>query len=639
MSNAPLSHGSRISEHDDLAEGGSFLSAAREVPAWAVSLGVHLGFLLLLASMTRITMVAEIPPVVSQMEELDTDSYKFDVTQVDQQGSDSDVNSLSPSQAAATKSGENPEKEQERQLEEELLTVSVPLSEPLDMPREDELVEAVEQTGSRTEHTGGVPGSIDRLTYEIGSSLKERKTLVIWLFDASNSLNERREDIASRFENVYRQLGQFGLNEDRALKTAVASYGKAIDIITEEPVDDVSEVVSAVRSIKPDASGKEQVFSAVMTVAQKWKSFRKPGTRANRNIMIVIVTDERGDDFAMLEETVHFLRRYGIRVYCVGNAAVFGREKGYLTWTYSDGSTEDLPVDQGPETVAPERLQLAFWGSNGRDLEYMSASFGPYALTRLCAETGGLYLITDETRIRFDPAAMRLYQPDYRPIREYQKDLQTNKAKAALVAAAQATRVGRVRMPQLRFRADTDTALRRETTEAQKPAAELDYALGQMLAMLSEGEKDRPKLKTPRWRASFDLAMGRVLAMRVRALGYNMVLAEMKAEPKSFEKQGSNMWQLDPSPNIDSGPQVKKLAKKAVEYLSRVVDEHPGTPWATLAAHELGTPLGWAWREGTMTLPGQGMNGNGKRGIQLAEEERKKRERRRMLQAKERPKL
>ncbi|MCA9115485.1 MAG: VWA domain-containing protein [Planctomycetaceae bacterium] len=639
MSSTPLPHGSRLNEHDDLAESGGLLSAAMELPAWAVSLGVHLGLLLMLASMTRITFIQEDPPVVSQMEDLENDTFKFDVTVVDQIGSDSEINQISPSQAAATKAGQNPEKEQEKQLEEELLTVSVPITEPLDMPREDDLVSEVEQSGSRTEHTGGVPGSMDRLTFELGSSLKERKTLAIWLFDASNSLNERREDIASRFENVYRQLGQFNLDGERGLKTAVASYGKSLDILTEEPVDDVSQVISAVRNIKPDSSGEEKVFSAVMAVAQKWKSFRKPGTRNNRNIMIFIVTDERGDDFAMLEETIHFLKRYGIKVFCVGNAAVFGREKGYLTWTYSDGSTEDLPVDQGPETVAPERLQLAFWGSDGRDLEFMSASFGPYALTRLCAETGGLYLITDETRIRFDPAAMRLYQPDYRPIREYQNDLQTNRAKAALVAAADATRVSRVPTPQLRFQADTDTVLRQQTTEAQKPAADLDYKLSQMLMVLEEGAKDREKLTTPRWRASFDLAMGRALAMRVRALGYNTVLAEMKASPKSFEKKGSNMWELVPSRNLDAGPQVKKLAKSAVEYLTRVVDEHPGTPWAMLAERELGTPLGWEWKEGNMVIAGQNMGANGKKAIQLAEEAKKKREMRRKLQAKERPKL
>ncbi len=46
--------------------------------------------------------------------------------------------------------------------------------------------------------------------------------------------------------------------------------------------------------------------------------------------------------------------------------------------------------------------------------------------------------------------------------------------------------------------------------------------------VLEQGEKHRDKLDSDRWRASFDLAMGRVLAMRVRAFGYNSVLAEMR---------------------------------------------------------------------------------------------------------------
>ena len=105
--------------------------------------------------------------------------------------------------------------------------------------------------------------------------------------------------------------------------------------------------------------------------------------------------------------------------------------------------------------------------------------------------------------------------------------------------------------------------------------------------------------------------MGRVLAMRVRSYGYNMMLAEMKASPKKFEKKESNLWTLRPSKDITSGPATKKMANKAQEYLKRVIDEHAGTPWAILAEREYGTPLGWEWKEGTYNPQPQNM-GNGK---------------------------
>jgi hypothetical protein len=213
-------------------------------------------------------------------------------------------------------------------------------------------------------------------------------------------------------------------------------------------------------------------FQAVYTVMNKWKSYR---TSMHRNVMVVVVTDERGDDYGAegenMEKVIKEVRRLGIRVYCVGNAAPFGREKGYVNWRYEDGSTEEIPVDAGPETVAAERLRLGFWGTSGSDLERMSAGMGPWALTRLCAETGGLYLVSAES-VRgptFDPEIMREYAPDYRPISVYKEELRKNMAKRMLVQAAATTHQEKVVSPQFTFRADNDNILRQEITEAKNP--------------------------------------------------------------------------------------------------------------------------------------------------------------------------
>ncbi|MGH7201544.1 MAG: vWA domain-containing protein, partial [Planctomycetaceae bacterium] len=370
------------------AAGASTVLRGREIPAWLVSLGVHLALLLLFASMTRVTFVDR-PQMItsSRIEEIrELDTFKFDATVMDAVGNDSTVNTLSPSVAAATQIGPKPQEQFERQLESELLTVDVPQTNPIEIPHQANLVEQFDATGT-TEHTGGVEGAIDRLTFEIAGSLKERKTLVIWLFDESLSLMHQRAAIADRFENVYKQLGHLKATEDKALKTAVASFGRQTHLMTDEPVDDVTELVTAVREIKNDESGKENVFTAVDLVLGKFKSHR---TKMRRNMMIIIVTDERGDDYEKLETVIREAKRLGVKVYCVGNAAVFGREKGYVSFTDSDGyKWNDLEVDAGPETVAPERLRLAFWGTNARDLDQISAGYGPYALTRLCAETGG----------------------------------------------------------------------------------------------------------------------------------------------------------------------------------------------------------------------------------------------------------
>ena len=40
---------------------------------------------------------------------------------------------------------------------------------------------------------------------------------------------------------------------------------------------------------------------------------------------------------------------------------------------------------------------------------------------------------------------------------------------------------------------------------------------------------------------------------------------------------------------------MSKFAAKAREYLERVVENHPDTPWALMAQRELDTPIGWEW--------------------------------------------
>jgi hypothetical protein len=612
-----------LSEPEDSISDLGQMTSTREIPAWVVSLGIHVLILFVLFSIRLSTQTRRTPLISSAMEEHDPESYKFDPTVMDQIASDGKLILVGPSQSNSTKvTKDRPEKIQER-LDEEFLSVNVPVTNEIPEPSEADFTETFDAVGS-TDHPGGVEGALDRLTYEIINSLKERKTLVVWLFDESDSLKERRNAIADRFENVYKQVGQFDVGADVALETAIVGFNEDTHFYTKKPVKDIREANGYVRNPRRPRTKNEHVFSAVLQIARKWKGYRFKGTRRKANMMIFIVTDERGDDFANLEQSIQYCRRNGIRVFCVGDSAVFGRELGYLTWTYEDGTKAVKSIDQGPETVAPERLQLPFWSGPALEMERMSASFGPYALTRLCAETGGMYFVAAESRFgpRFEPAVMRNYPPDYRPIRDYHKQLVTNQAKGALVRASKLTWNEGFPRPQLSFRADTDNVLRREITAAQRPLAKLDYRLKELESVISLGIKDREKLKSPRWRASFDLAIGRLSAWRVRAYGYNTILAEMKSSPHTFKTKGNNQWRLVPSEEISGPPAVRKLTRNATMYLSRVIKDHPDTPWALLAQKELDQPLGWQWKEGRMFIP-KTRPGNTKRGIQLAEENRK----------------
>jgi hypothetical protein len=617
------------------------------VPAWGVSLLVHAAIIMIVAMISlpeilipEFSLTSTIAP-----EEIRQVEYVIDTVPTDALGSQSDLNIQGASAAAAQDRGLDNHREELQQIEQEIVNPKVEFFETMASPNEAEMLENIDLTGT-TEHAGGTDGAVDRITLEIAASLRQRKTIPVWIFDESTSMEKRRDRIVERFENVYRQLGLMDdIDTKEALQTGLIGFGKDVHVLLEEPSNDIEALTKAVKSLTPDTSGAENVFAAIAKAIKVYGPVRK---KLKANMMIIIVTDERGDDFgqdySVLEETVKRCTRDGIRVYCVGNTSVFGRQEGQVWHKYEvDGETveEFIAVDQGPETPLPEGLQMPYWAANAAGLEQMSSGYGPYALSRLCAETGGIFFIADDTaRTKWDPQIMRQYAPDYRPGIEYRRQLQGNLAKQALIAAAQLAVSEPVPVPQRSFQANNDNILREQITEAQKPLAVLDYFLERVHTALEVGEKHRDKLDSDRWRASYDLAMGRVLAMRVRAFGYNAVLAEMKTSPKKFEKPGSNQWLLKPSEEINAGANVRRMNDKALEYLNRVVNEHPGTPWAFLAKIELSEPLGWDWEEGTMPVAQMAQVVDRNSPQFAAEEERRQqqRERQRKIEA-NRPKL
>ncbi|MEN1678919.1 MAG: vWA domain-containing protein [Planctomycetota bacterium] len=489
--------------------------------------------------------------------------------------------------------------------------------------------EAVLQKGVGSVGATGAEGAVDRITNEVLLSLDQRPTLVVWLFDQSGSLEPQREQIARRMNRVYDELGVFEAAEnpafarhrDKPLLSVVAQFGFEPKLLTEEPTDDVEAIKRAVRSVKDTdrgdkaREGKENVFRAVGSLVEKFKSYRLRSPR--RNLMVVVFTDEAGDDIHSLKPAVQLCRKMQTPVYVVGVPAPFGRKTSVVKYVDPnpefDQTPQDAPVDTGPESLMPERVKLGFLGGGPQD-ETLDSGFGPYGLTRLCYETGGTYFAVHPDRrtgrLRrsqtsamatyvsrfFDPRVMRRYRPDYLPVSEYQKLLQSNRARAALVQAAafsQTTPLDRVRTT---FEKRDEASFAEALTMAQRGAAKLEPKINRLVATLLAGESDRSKLEVPRWQAGYDLAIGRSLAVKVRAEGYNTMLAKAKQGMK-FKNERNDTWVIRPSDELSTGSVLKKEAEKAAAYLTRVVEEHEGTPWAYLAARELETPLGWQWTE------------------------------------------
>lgn len=433
-----------------------------------------------------------------------------------------------------------------------------------------------------------------QLESAIKKSSAENDTLVVWIVDESSSMSARRLEIADQIERAF---GSQQNDFRHQLFHSLFSFGEGIHRLTEKWDGNATEVATLFRNVKEDTSGKEMTMTTVGQAANRLRSVL--GTHRDWNRMFVIVTDERGDDFERVEQVAKFCSRLDIRVFCLGNASPFGTEKGFIRYTYQDGFQVDIPVDQGPETMTHQTLQIPIIGQPVTQLPHVSSGFGPYALEWLCRETGGKFCIyEDNANHRFPPRRMSSYRPGYIPLRDFQNELQSNQAKKVLINAARASRESKPRVRPIVARGDVLGVLRMELTERQKECAFADLLAERVVSILESGLNDRAALDSLRWRASFDLAWGQALAAKVRLEALNLRLAQMKIEPQEFKTPSNNTWTLIEASELrePSGQHIK-LASQSRRILQQVVAEHTQTPFAHIAQRELDRGFGWKWVE------------------------------------------
>lgn len=475
----------------------------------------------------------------------------------------------------------------------------------------------------------GASGAVDRITFEILQALEDRPTLIVWLFDQSGSLTRQRREIRDRFDRIYEELGiiqQSGSaafqhdQEEAPLLTSIMGFGQSVQLLTKEPTADLQEIKDTVDAIENDPSGIEKVFSAVHAAVTRYKDYRRSrdGRGPQRNVLLVVVSDERGDDAGGLEQTVALCQRYGMPVYVIGVPAPFGREHTLVKYVDPDPSYDQTPrfaqVDQGPESYKVENVQIGYTGDFASE-PVIDSGFGPFALTRLCYETGGIYFavhpnrnstrrvsrgelapFASEIEYFVDPEVMTRYRPDYVAPQDYEAQVRKSPLRRALVSAGQMNQIGTLGRPQTRFVKRADAQLAADLSRAQRAAALIEPRLAALDELLRKGEQGRDEERSPRWLAGFDLARGRVLAHRVRAETYNAMLAKAK-RGMAFEDPKNNTWILEPDGEISVGSKWERDADEARRLLQSIVDTHDRTPWAVLAKKELETPIGWRWKE------------------------------------------
>ena len=615
-----------------------------DVPFWALSLVFHLLILILLARMIMpteedrtVNLMVDDPVQEIELVELPPD-VEFDDMMSEEVGADGD-------EAAEAAAAEAPLIEI---VSEDDIDLEMPVHDLGELMTDDDMLEATGETMSSLAVKGSVghsvkaaSGAVDRLTQEILNSLQERNTTVVWLFDQSASLLQQRSEIQGRFDKVYEELGvveaagheAFRHKDEKPLLTQVYAFGSKVTPMMRKPTDSLTLIKETVGKIQRDETGNEYVMSAVIRAVKDNASVRKIRNATGgpeRNLFVIVVSDEAGDDLQRTDEAIQLCTKLGVPIYVVGVPAPFGRPETKVKWVDPDPKYDQQPqwavVSQGPESVRAERLQLDFTGTF-EDLDMIDSGFGPFHLTRLSYETGGMYFAVHPNRRQnrrvtrwqtsaysahlryfFDPAVMRRYKPDYVSQRTYNQRLESNAARRALVHAAAYTTTGSLESPILRFPKLDDAAFVNLVSRAQRSAAFIQPKVDKLYEMLRAGEADREKELSLRWKAGYDLAMGRTIAAKVRAKSYNGTLALVKTKlkfdpPKNDKTPQNNTWLLRPADTVETGSRDAKLLAKAKTYLDRVIEEHPNTPWAMLAQREIATPLGWKWEQGYTEPP------------------------------------
>ena len=514
--------------------------------------------------------------------------------------------------------------EAEVSVQRELVMTEVELAEemvdPSDLMTElpGRVVRSEVATGGLREATS-VEGATGGIVGDILGELSKGNLLVVWLFDQSISLVDDRQRVAAKLAELFEQTEARAAESGHVLQNTAVAFGAQVRQLV-PPTEAPQRIVKAVSQVPIDESGMERVFAAITWAAEKY------GRRNDARVLIVVWTDESGDDINLLEKTVALCRKRNISVSVVGPSAILGRREGTHSWVHQPtGRVFQLSVMRGPDCALPERLLLPYWwptrgpdgtgfafGGNqrqaanfapwygGEQLEGLASGMGPYALTRLALETGGTYTIFDRPLDRgpFRLDRMRPYAPDYSSAPLVARDLSYRPIPRAVlqavgVLAKQSPAMqpsndyfGRRYQSSAQFRSQLKNALKMEATQAARHLATIETALN---AFGSEGlESEYENEPSRRFQAWYDVTRGRLLAAAVR---YAEFIQACDLVSRNLNR-ATNRIVFVPSSELRGASTSRLRAQDADRLLQRCVDKHADTPWAYLAERELDYPFG-----------------------------------------------
>ena len=472
----------------------------------------------------------------------------------------------------------------------------------------------------------GYGAALGQMTQEMLRMMRESKVLVVWLFDESDSMKDDQKEIRERFYKVYEELGLVQKHEgsktklsDEVLLTSVMSFGKEISehTVPLKPTFNTEEIKKAIDKIKVDESGLEYTCAAITAAVRKYQPI---AARTKRKLVLIVVTDESGDDGEHLEETIHLCKNAEAPVYVLGHYSVFGYPYAHTKWIDPKfGLTHWLRINRGPETPFPECLQ--FDGLNER-WDAFSSGVGPYEQVRLAKQTGGIFFMLpgNEDNLggagsveqrKFELLDMQEYLPDLSSRVEYAKDRDSSKFRDTqweVIKALNPHTDAELRMQSTWYSIDPAIfATQGETTF--KRAMRAMGLLNEAVKRLDTVKKLRDKEPSERWRANYDLMQAQCLAYRVRLFQLLLSLDQHQVQKPRPKDDNNNYWDIHRVPELlEPTKEQVKQTKVDLDELKRqnetaraeyqaVIENHPRTPYARRAQWELQYGFGMKFAE------------------------------------------
>jgi von Willebrand factor type A domain len=435
--------------------------------------------------------------------------------------------------------------------------------------------------------------ALDQLAREILRHLKEHKLTVVWLFDESISMQDDQRTILEKFDRVSAELNnniEPGKKTSGALNHAIVGFGQGFDFVLKKPTPEIDEIGRAIKRLRTDMSGAENTMQAIIHTVDTYAGL----IGKDRKMLLILVTDESGDDGGYIEEARQALKKYKVPLYVIGRQSLFGYQ--FAHHRYVDAVTKDVYhplINRGPETADVEIYQ---WDGLYDRWDEQPSGFAPWELARLTKDSGGIYFLLPSEefmRVRqreqaYSIVQLREYMPEYDNRLIYFEKRTASELRRSIYQIIAETKSLTYRRE---FPIDPSELVQIAKLEGTNATQKLDLLLN-VQSHLEKLKNLRDRDRERRWQAHYDLMLAQTVAFQVKAFEYRALMAQIIQKPPLPGKQPTPdlaiTWVVDHAkePLAAKDLTAKKYAE-AKQLLEGVITKHPKTPWADLAQDTL----------------------------------------------------